>query len=173
MILSVIRQCNTNASLAGAVLREQDISVASRVELQREWAPALSALDILVATRGFLNLLVGLAFLVRSLLPVGFMVAMSPAHGGSIEIVICTGHGQQSLTLNEKGVPLPAKSPVSSTDVCPFAPAGTVAIHHGVSHQLVRTVRYASVSYRIASEHFRATPRPGAQSARGPPATLI
>ena len=57
--------------------------------------------------RGLLNLLVGFAFVVRSLLPVGFMLAVPPAPAAAVEIVICLGHGPQSLTLDDQGVPLP------------------------------------------------------------------
>jgi hypothetical protein len=101
------------------------------------------------------------------------MLTESPAHDGSIEIVICTGHGPQNLTIDDKGAPLPAKAPMSGKSICPYAPVGAVAVGHDAPHLLVQTVRYATVSYRITSQLFRATPRSGAQSARGPPATLI
>ena len=47
--------------------------------------------------RRYLNLLIGLAFAVRSLLPVGFMLAASPVADGMPQIVICTGHGPQNM----------------------------------------------------------------------------
>ena len=77
--------------------------------------------------RGLLNLLVGFAFVVRSLLPVGFMLAVPPAPAAAVEIVICLGHGPQSLTLDDQGVPLPAKAPMSGKNICPYAAAGAVA----------------------------------------------
>jgi hypothetical protein len=123
--------------------------------------------------RRLLNLLIGFAFAVRSLLPVGFMLAATPGHAGELQIVICTGHGLQSLTLDSKDVPRPAKSPVSAKDICPYAPVGAVAVDYTTPHLLVRTVSYASLTYRVTRERFRATPRPGAQSARGPPSLLI
>ena len=123
--------------------------------------------------RGLLNLLVGIAFLVRSLLPVGFMLAVPPDPTAAVEIVICTGHGPQSLTLDDAGVPVQPKAPFDKKNICPYAAAGAVTIDHDASHLLAHTVRYAAVSYRITAEIFRATPKPGAQSARGPPTTLI
>jgi hypothetical protein len=123
--------------------------------------------------RSWLNLLMAIAFAVRSLLPVGFMLAASPEHDGRLSVVICTGHGPQSLTLDDKGVPVPAKAPASDNAQCPYAPVGAVAVDHDAPHLLAHTVRYAAVAYRITSELFRATPRPGAQSARGPPTLLI
>ena len=122
--------------------------------------------------RRYLNLLIGLVFAVRSLLPVGFMLAASPDHSGSLQIVICTGHGLQSLILDDKGVPEPAKSPMADKTTCPYAPVGAVAVEHDTPHLLSHTVRYASVAYAITSEIFRATPKPGAHFARGPPSSL-
>jgi hypothetical protein len=121
--------------------------------------------------RRYLSLLIGLAFVVRSLLPVGFMLAATAADAGDLTIVICTGHGP--LTVDDTGVPLTKKAPVSAKDICPYAPVGAVAVDHDTPHLLTRTVSYASLTYRIAREIFRATPRPGAQSARGPPTALI
>ena len=120
----------------------------------------------------YVNLLIVLAFAVRSFLPVGFMLAATTAHGGPVEIVICTGHGPQNLILDDKGVPQPAKPPIADNSTCPYAPVGAVAVDHETPHLLVHTVRYASVTYAIATEISRATPKPGAQSARGPPSSL-
>jgi hypothetical protein len=123
--------------------------------------------------RRFVNLLIGLVFAVHSLVPVGFMLAATPGHAGELQIVICTGHGPQTLTLDSKGEPRPVKIPASSKDTCPYAPVGAVAVDHATPHLLVRTVSYASLTYRITRERFRATPRPSGHSARGPPAVLI
>ena len=57
--------------------------------------------------------------MVRSLLPVGFMLAVPPAPAAAVEIVICTGHGPQSLTLDDQGVPVPAKAPMSGKKIAP------------------------------------------------------
>lgn len=123
--------------------------------------------------RALLNLLVGLAFAVRSLLPVGFMLAVPQAPAAAVEIVICTGHGPQNLTLDDQGVPVPAKAPMSGKNICPYAAAGAVAVDQAAPQLLVHVVRYAAVSYRVTAEIFRATPKPGAQLARGPPTILI
>jgi len=119
--------------------------------------------------RRSLNWLIVIAFAVRSLLPVGMMLTAAHEAGGLPQIVICTGHGPLTLTLDEKGVPRPAKAPASDKTTCPFSSAGSVAVTDKAPALLADTVRYAAVSYRITSEIFRATPRAGAQSARGPP----
>jgi len=118
------------------------------------------------------NLLICMAFAVRSLLPVGFMLAASTDHDGGLQIVICTGHGPQSWVVDDKGMPHPAKSPSDRT-ICPYAPVGAVNVDSSAPHLLAHTVRYASVAYAITTEIFRATPKPRAQSARGPPLSLI
>jgi hypothetical protein len=118
-----------------------------------------------------LHLLICLTFAVRSLLPVGFMLSAAPDHGG-LQIVICTGHGPQNVILDEKGVPRPANS-TADKSVCPYAPVGAVTVSADAPNLLSHTVRYASVAYAITTELFRATPKPGAASARGPPTTLV
>ena len=123
-------------------------------------------------TRRYLNLLLGLAFAVRSLLPVGFMLAASPHDGGALQVVICTGHGPERWVLDDRGIPHPAKT-TSDKNACPYAPVGAGAANHAAPHLLAHTVRYAAIAYAITSEIFRATPSPRAQSARGPPASLI
>lgn len=121
--------------------------------------------------RRYFSLLIGIAFVVRSLLPVGFMLAATTANAGDLAIVICTGHGP--LTVDEAGTPVQKKTPVSAKDICPYAPVGAATVDHDTPHLLVRAVSYASLTYRITREIFRETPRPGAQSARGPPTVLI
>ena len=119
----------------------------------------------------YANLLIVFAFAVRSLLPVGLMLAAVPDHSGAVEIVICTGHGPQSLTVDAEGVPLPAKAPGADKSACPYAPVGAVAVDQE-TQLLSHSVRYAALTYAITAEIFRATPKPGAQSARGPPSLL-
>ena len=121
--------------------------------------------------RRYISFLIGLAFIVRSLLPVGFMLAATTAHAGDLAIVICTGHGP--MTVDDSGAPLPKKTPVSAKDICPYAPVGVTNVDHDTPHLLARTVSYAALTYLITRELFRATPTAGAQSARGPPAILI
>jgi hypothetical protein len=121
--------------------------------------------------RDLLKFLVGLTFAVRSLLPLGFMLAAAPSQAGSVSIVICTGHGLQSLALDHDGTPLQKKSS-SDNSICPYSSAGAVAIDSAAPQLLAQTVRYASITHRITSDIFHRTPTSGATSARGPPATL-
>lgn len=118
------------------------------------------------------SLLICLAFTLRSLLPVGFMLAASPTHGGGWQIVVCTGHGPETLTLDEKGTPRPVHSAADKT-TCPYAPVGAITADHHAPDPLAHTVQYAAITFAIAAQIFHATPKPGAVSARGPPTALI
>ncbi|WP_374576188.1 hypothetical protein [Phenylobacterium sp.] len=65
-----------------------------------------------------------LALGLRILAPPGFMVA-APDEGRSSPIVICTGHGPQTLHLDDQGRPLPADDDRSSGHgPCVFAAVG-------------------------------------------------
>jgi Protein of unknown function (DUF2946) len=117
-----------------------------------------------------LALLLIVTVALRSLVPTGFMPA---SVGGEMTIVICTGHGPQTLALDAQGKPAPHKPQHSHETLCPYASAGAVTLGAGVPVPLALQVRYAAVSYRITRDLFRAAPAPGATSARGPPSRLI
>ena len=60
-----------------------------------------------------------LALMVQVLVPPGFMVSAGPSHA----MVICTGHGPMTASLDDHG--RPAKSPKDKSDHgCPFARHG-------------------------------------------------
>jgi hypothetical protein len=106
---------------------------------------------------------------VRSLLPAGFMLQPSVAGDGTLAVVICTGHGPQTVTLDADGKPIPAKSQSADASLCAYASTGAVAPGDGAPPTLATEAHYAAVTYRITRELFRADPKPGATSARGPP----
>jgi len=71
-----------------------------------------------IGRRVFLALAV-LALAFQVLVPPGFMVSDGPSHA----IVICTGHGSVTASLDDHG--RPAKSPKDNSDhACPFAGHG-------------------------------------------------
>ena len=60
-------------------------------------------------------------FALRALVPVGFMPDLDTLGAGHLDIVLCTGHGPVSLTLDANGVPAkPHRSPGAD---CPFGMA--------------------------------------------------
>ena len=77
----------------------------------------------MTTARGTIASLLLLFLLVRSFVPVGFMPA--PADGGKTQIVICTGQGPATVTVDANKFSHEAPSDNSgnfSHDVCPFAP---------------------------------------------------
>jgi hypothetical protein len=120
--------------------------------------------------RRYLALMLVVTLALRSLVPAGFMLA--PV-GGEMTMVICTGHGPQTITLDASGKPAPGKPQHSDTSLCPYASTGAVALGDSATVPLAQEVRYAAVTYRITRDLFRAVPQPGATSARGPPSRLI
>lgn len=71
--------------------------------------------------RQWLSHLVLFVFLLRSLIPVGFMPDFQGASAGAFRIVICTSYGQQSVDLDANGHKLPSKPGSSSHQPCAFS----------------------------------------------------
>lgn len=111
------------------------------------------------------------ALALRSLVPGGFMIAAADAADGSFEIVICTSTGQKTMHVAADGT-TPVEPQQGGQELCPFAfsGAGDLAAAHP---DLAGSVAYASLTYKLAAALFAETPKPGATSARGPPALLI
>lgn len=133
--------------------------------------------------RRTLGLLFLFVFALSSLLPAGFMLqatTSSDGRSGAVEVVICTEHGSKLITLDadgeqldgdgEPGNPAPFKS---GMDSCPYSAASGKALASAEPQPLAQVVRYAAVAYRVTAEAFRATPQPGAVSARGPPLSTL
>jgi hypothetical protein len=119
-----------------------------------------------------LNLLILLMFAARSVLPAGVMLAAGPGQAAPVQIVICTGHGLQTLVLDEQGVPRPSTPSAGDKTTCPFAPIGAVTTADDAPRPLALTVRYAAITFAITAELFREVPKAGPNSARGPPIFL-
>lgn len=124
-------------------------------------------------TRKHINVVLLLVLALRALLPTGFMLQPAHAGDGSFEIVICTSAGQQVMTVDADGAPLPAKPHHAEHGLCAFAAAGAAALVTDAPQALVHTAVYAAATYTLAVALFDETPKPGATSARGPPSSLI
>jgi hypothetical protein len=109
----------------------------------------------------------------RSLLPAGYMVQAADASKGSFEIVICTSTGQKLMTVDADGSSVPSKPQHVDNGLCPFAAAGAAALAAAEPKSLVGEAEYAAVTYTLAVAQFAETPKPGAISARGPPASAL
>lgn len=122
--------------------------------------------------RFYLRWLLVFVLLARSVLPAGFMLG-TPADGqGTLTIVVCTGQGSESLTLDADGNPVPENKSGGDGAICPFAAAGPFAVAMVEPPNLAGEILYAEIIYRRELIRFSATPRAGALSARGPPQIL-
>ncbi len=124
-------------------------------------------------TRAVLNIVLLAVLAVRSLLPAGFMV--QAAHAGDLpfEVVICTSSGMKLVSMDDEGKQAPSKPQHVDNGLCPFAASGAAAVISADDRSLSRTVTYSAVTYTLAAALFAETPKPGATSARGPPASAL
>lgn len=83
-------------------------------------------------SRNYFYVLLLLALIVRSLIPVGFMPGQTNI--GKVQIVICSGYGEQTIYVDKDQAP--SGMPVHETphdqkdnSICPFAPVVAHAAH--------------------------------------------
>ena len=124
-------------------------------------------------TRAVVNIVLLAVLALRSLLPAGFMVQAT--HHGDLpfEVVICTSSGMKLVTLDDEGRKAPSKPQHVDNGLCLFAASGAAAVVSADDRSLARTVAYSAVTYTLAAALFAETPKPGATSARGPPASAL
>lgn len=80
--------------------------------------------------RRLIGLVLGLVLIVRSMVPVGFMLAPT-AVDGSLALMICTGAGPldgAALADVDSSPTKPGKPGAGSHDLCAFAPAFALAV---------------------------------------------
>ena len=68
------------------------------------------------------------AFILRALIPVGYMPDLGLLSKGILKVVICTGSGSKTLLLDHTGKPLPAKNTAKHNQVCAFTGLAGVAL---------------------------------------------
>jgi hypothetical protein len=107
----------------------------------------------------------------RSLLPVGFMLA--PSAGDEMTVVICTGHGPLTVTLDADGKPVPTKPKLTGAGLCAYASPGATTLADAAPAPAARDVLYARRAVRLHVAMAVALRLPGASSPRGPPIELI
>ncbi len=117
--------------------------------------------------RRLLSVIIVLAFALRSVVPVGFMLA--PAASGELTVVICTGHGPATATLTSDGKLAPAKPKAADRGLCAYASTGGVALSEPVSAPSALSLTFAKLAFAPTHDLVRAFMRGGGTSARGPP----
>ena len=91
--------------------------------------------------RRFLTVLALLSLTLRSLLPVGFMLA--PSAADEMTVVICTGHGPLTVTLDADGKPVPTKPKLTDAGLCAYASPGATTLADAAPAPAARDVLYA------------------------------
>lgn len=122
--------------------------------------------------RRWLSLILLVVFAARCLVPAGFMLEASSTGDGTMTMVICTGQGAQMISVDADGKPIPPKPAHADNGICPYSASGTAALAAIEPIALEAQAFEAAVTYRLTAQIFRATPKPGATSARGPPSEL-
>jgi len=125
--------------------------------------------------RRVLGLLLIVTFALRSLLPAGVMLQAVVSAGGepaTLQVVICTGHGAELVTLDTDGKPAKPRSGSADAKICSYSGAGGKIAADAAPEPLAAIIAFASVDYVLAVELFRASSRQGEIWARGPPTTL-
>lgn len=64
--------------------------------------------------------LVALGFVLRALVPLGYMPDFNGVHDGSLKLVICTSAGLQVVAIGDDGQPIPDPAPSHAKGDCPF-----------------------------------------------------
>jgi hypothetical protein len=123
--------------------------------------------------RRWLSLILLVVFAARSFVPAGFMLEASSTGDGTMTMVICTGEGTQMISVDADGKPIPPKPAHADTSICPYSASGTAALAAFEPLTLEAQAYEAAVTYRLTAQIYRATPKPGATSARGPPSKLV
>ena len=123
--------------------------------------------------RRWLSLMMLVVFAARCLVPAGFMLEASSASDGTLTMVICTGQGTQMISVDADGKPISPKPAHVDNGLCAYSASGSVALAAFEPLDLTTQVYAAAVTYTLTAQLFRATPKPGATSARGPPSKLV
>jgi hypothetical protein len=111
-----------------------------------------------------------IALVMRAAVPAGFMLGPVTADG-ELQIVICTANGAKFISANDSASRSGADHTATS-DSCAWAAPTSLSASTG-QDPLVVTIVWADVEFKRAVEQRSETPRPSAQSARGPPHVLI
>lgn len=110
-----------------------------------------------------------LSFVVRALIPLGYMPDASAAAKGVFKVVICSALGAKMVTLDEDGRPVPSHDDQQHESPCAFAGIAAVALPMPESFALI--VPTLAIAEPLASMAVQLPPaRAGpVLGSRGPP----
>lgn len=109
--------------------------------------------------------LVVLAVFLRAMIPVGYMPG--DRDDGTFTMVICSGFGTQTITVDAQGQPVNDTDHPQSGEHCPFAPVLSGDIPHPVTWAGITTPYSNFVD--VWSDHIRDRHAVARASSRAPP----
>lgn len=110
-----------------------------------------------------------LTFVLRALIPQGYMPSFDMSAGGAIKLVICTTQGAKIVSFDAEGQPHNDSSGQHSDQVCAFAGLATASLEAPAAPEIPAPVRLSVANpglERFVLPPVRAGPRLGS---RGPP----
>ncbi|HMN36191.1 MAG TPA: hypothetical protein PKD49_00555 [Hyphomicrobium sp.] len=116
----------------------------------------------------FLTIVLVLVFMARSIVPAGFML-QSTDTAGHVQVVVCTGSGFETITVDRDGLPVPSQHGEVAGAQCPYSAATAAVTEPDAVPSLAVAVRYSAVAYKVERDLHAADPKPHELSARGPP----
>jgi hypothetical protein len=122
--------------------------------------------------RRLLSLLFIVVLAARSLVPAGFML-QAPAGDDFVQLVICTGYGAQTITLDRDGTPVQPKPVKPETGLCPYAASAPVALVGDAPLSVSAPLQVASVDFPMTGGVGHVGPYFDGTSARGPPQNAV
>jgi len=119
--------------------------------------------------RGWIVRLLAFAFVLRALIPVGFMPDLAAARDGNFRVIICTVHGMMTAEVDDTGRIVPEKTDAKAAQQCVFSVLGTLLLPSydgGVTLSGERLVAAVIAPLAVDLPPVRAGPQLGS---RGPP----
>lgn len=113
--------------------------------------------------------LLAAAFVLRALVPVGYMPDLAAAAQGEFKVVICTVHGILTVAVDDTGKVVPGKTDSKTGQQCTFGVLGTLmlpTLEGGLVLSAPLVVTVATLPLAVDLPPVRAGPQLGS---RGPP----
>ena len=109
------------------------------------------------------------AFVLRAVIPAGFMPVFSALDGGALKIVICTAHGTKVITADEGAAADTSMVAKHASDPCAFAPLIVLAAPDNLVASISPAMRQVPGPVRNAGEIVPPARAGPANGSRAPP----
>lgn len=110
-----------------------------------------------------------LCALVRALVPVGYMPDLSAARDGTFKVVICTGDGARTITLDASGAPTHPADTAGDQQGCVFSTLAEAVISPAAGPAVAVPAGQGLGALRPAPSDVLPVRMPAGYGARAPP----